>query len=176
MGTLLSCYPCCTAENKVTQVNSTLNRVLIEAFINFYSESMSEENSCCGFKRKTVCMSLIGLCCLSLVVWTVVVTATPIPTEEGDMSIMNGTNLTMAGVCPLNSTFSIDNVSISLSVPKLGSLPLIKKIKLSNQEENKTHCKCLCQYNVTETELLDAIKELQRMRMMKKKEENKIKD
>ena len=59
--TLLSCYPCCTAENKVTQVNSTLNRVLIEAFINFYTESMSEENSCCGFKRKTVCMSLIGM-------------------------------------------------------------------------------------------------------------------
>ena len=31
--TLLSCYPCCTAENKVTQVNWTLNtRVLIEAY------------------------------------------------------------------------------------------------------------------------------------------------
>ena len=42
--------------------------------------------------------------------------------KEGDMSSMNGTNLTMAGVCPLNSTFSIDNVSISLSVPKLGNL------------------------------------------------------
>ena len=83
----------------------------------------------------------------------------------------NSTNMTMSAVCPISSNYSIDNVSISLSVPKLGTMPQIKKIKLSNQEENKTHCKCLCQYNVTETELLDAIKELQKIRMLRKKEE-----
>ena len=88
-------------------------------------------------------------------------------------TVGNSTNVTMSAVCPISSNYSIDNVSISLSVPKLGSMPQIKKIKLSNQEENKTHCKCLCQYNVTETELLDAIKELQKMRMLRKKEENK---
>ena len=29
---------------------------------------MSEENSCCGFKRKTVCMSLIGVKYLNLLI------------------------------------------------------------------------------------------------------------
>ena len=38
---------------------------------------MSDENSCCGFKKKTVVMSFIGLMCLTLVVWTVMVTAGP---------------------------------------------------------------------------------------------------
>ena len=89
--------------------------------------------------------------------------------------IGNGTNVTLASVCPVNSSLGIDNVSISLSVPKIGNLPKLKKIKLSNQEEAKTHCKCLCQYNVTETELLDAIKELQKIRAMKKMEEREKK-
>ena len=51
--------------------------------------------------------------------------------------------------------------------------PQVKKIKLGTGQGsagNKTHCKCLCQYNVTETELMDAIKELQKNRAMKMKE------
>ena len=45
---------------------------------------MSDENPCCGFKKKTVVMSFIGLCCLTLVVWTVMVTAAPPPgTDTG---------------------------------------------------------------------------------------------
>lgn len=84
----------------------------------------------------------------------------------------NVTNQTVgSAVCPLNSTLSIDSVSLNLiRAASNATAPRIKKIKLSNQEAGKTHCKCLCQFNVTETDLLDAIKELQRMRMIKMKE------
>merc|ERR1712110_1279934 len=128
---------------------------------------MSEENSCCGFKRKTVCMSLIGLCCPTLVVWTVIITASPLVDPNAEKGL-NNTNVTVSAVCPLNASLAIDEVSLSLSVPENGTQPKLKKIKLRNQEADKTHCKCLCQANITETDLLDAIKELQRRRREEK--------
>ena len=62
------------------------------------------------------------------------------------------------------------------------SVPMVKKIMLktsssssnSGVSTSKTQCKCLCQYNVTESELLEAIKELQKNRAQKLKENKNL--
>ena len=134
---------------------------------------MADEGPCCGFKRKTVVMTCIGLCCLMLVVWTVVITATA--EEEKDKTVTNTTaNSTAApleGVCPLNSSLPLDRVSMALTVPKIGTSPAIKKIKIGS---TKTHCKCLCQYNVTESEMLEALREIRGKGKMKKSKNNNL--
>ena len=76
---------------------------------------------------------MLGLCCLTLVVWTVIVTASPLPEPEPgeqwsqvkwalDIYIsgaegngLNGTNSSIASsVCPLNASLDIDSLSFSL--------------------------------------------------------------
>ena len=73
---------------------------------------------------------MLGLCCLTLVVWTVIVTASPLPEPEQGESMsqvrrcsediaglagVNGTNSSIASpVCPLNASLDIDNLSFSL--------------------------------------------------------------
>ena len=54
-----------------------------------------------------------GLCCLTLVVWTVIITASPLidPNEEKGLNI---TNVTVSAVCPLNASLAIDEVSLAL--------------------------------------------------------------
>ena len=131
---------------------------------------MSEEGPCCGFKKKTVVMTTIGLCCLMLVVWTIVITANnPTKEEKALNGVANITTSPMMGVCPLNSTLSLENVSIALTMPKIGTLPSLKKIKIGAP---KAHCKCLCQYNVTETEIIEALQEVRKLRKKENKQKN----
>ena len=135
---------------------------------------MADDGPCCGFKKKTVVMTCIGLCCLMLVVWTVVITAaTPIEAEKENSTATNatgnGTALPMLGVCPLNSSLPLDRVSMALTMPKIGTSPSIKKIKIGQE---KTHCKCLCQFNVTESEIIEALREVRKQRQLEKKNKN----
>jgi len=132
---------------------------------------MSDENSCCGFRRKSVVMSFIGICCLTLVVWTVIVTAHPPPPATGEpvgpvnltSSTSNSTtNSSLPAVCRLDSSLSIENVSLNLTKPNQTSQQRIKKHKLGES------CKCLCQYNVTLSELKEAITQLQKEKMKTK--------
>ena len=129
---------------------------------------MPDEGPCCGFKKKTVVMTCIGLCCLTLVVWTVIITATA-PIEQ--TSMLNSTNTTtnstsMVEVCVLNSSLPIEMVSMSLSRPINETNQMIKKIKIGS---SKTQCKCLCQLNVTDSEIIEALKEVRIQRNLKKK-------
>ena len=135
---------------------------------------MADDGPCCGFKTKTVVMTCIGLCCLMLVVWTVVITATaPIEADKLNSTATNitanGTALPMLGVCPLNSSLPLERVSMALTMPKIGTSPSIKKIKIG---QTRTHCKCLCQYNVTESEIIEALREVRKQRNIEKK--NKV--
>ena len=135
---------------------------------------MADDGPCCGFKKKTVVMTCIGLCCLMLVVWTVVITATaPIEADVLNSTATNitanGTSLPMLGVCPLNSSLPLERVSMALTMPKIGTSPSIKKIKIG---QTRTHCKCLCQYNVTESEIIEALREVRKQRNIEKK--NKV--
>ena len=128
---------------------------------------MPDDGPCFGFKKKTVVMSCIGLCCLALVVWTVIITANA-PIEQTGMA--NSTNTTtnrtsLLGVCPLNSSLPIERVSMSLTIPRIGTNAMIKKIKIGS---SKTHCKCLCKYNVTESEIMEALREVRIQRNLKK--------
>eukprot|EP00092_Neocalanus_flemingeri_P048176 GFUD01054901.1.p1 GENE.GFUD01054901.1~~GFUD01054901.1.p1 ORF type:complete len:155 (+),score=36.75 GFUD01054901.1:69-467(+) len=131
---------------------------------------MADEGPCCGYKKKTVVMSCIGLCCLMLVIWTVIMTATD-PMVETIMTNSTNTtaNSTMLGVCPLNSSLPLDRVSMALTIPKIGTNQLIKKIKIGS---SKTHCKCLCQFNVTESEIIEALREVRIQRNLKKNPKN----
>ena len=133
---------------------------------------MADDGPCCGYKKKTVVMTCIGLCCLAPGVWTVIITATA-PIELPDAA-MNSTNTTanstvasLLGVCPLNSSLPLERVSMALTMPKIGTSPMIKKIKIGG---SKTHCKCLCQFNVTESEIIEALREVRLQRNLKKKE------
>ena len=133
---------------------------------------MADEGPCCGFKKKTVVMTCIGLCCLMLVVWTVVITATaPIEAEKVNITAANVTaNATsLLGVCPLNSTLPLDKVSIALTMQKIGTSPMIKKKKIGS---HKPLCKCLCDYNVTESEMIEALREVRKQRMLEKNKNN----
>merc|ERR1712183_42204 len=140
-------------------------------------DRMSDENTCRGFRRKSVVMSFIGICCLTLVVWTVIITAHP--TNHGEpvapvnltTNNTNTTNSSLQAVCPLDSSLSIENVSLSLAKPNLTSQQRIKKIKLDGP--GQPHCKCLCQYNVTLSELQEAIAQLQREKSQKMKTKEK---
>ena len=53
----------------------------------------------------------LGLCCLTLVVWTVIITASPLVNPEEESGSNNSTNFTVSAVCPLNASLAIDEVS-----------------------------------------------------------------
>ena len=50
-----------------------------------------------------------GLCCLTLVVWTVIITASPLVDPNAENGL-NNTNVTVSAVCPLNASLAIDEV------------------------------------------------------------------
>ena len=58
-----------------------------------------------------------GLCCLTLVVWTVIITASPLVDPNAEKGL-NNTNVTVSAVCPLNASLAIDEV-VFFSVLKL---------------------------------------------------------
>ena len=75
-------------------------------------------------------------------------------------------NSSLQANCPLDSSLSIENVSLSLAKPNSTSQRRIKKILLGGLEA--PHCKCLCQYNVTPSELQEAIAQLQAEKLSQK--------
>ena len=93
------------------------------------------------------------------------------PVGPVNLSLANTTtNSSLQAVCPLDSSLSIENVSLSLAKPNLTSQQRIKKIKLGG---SLPHCKCLCQYNVTLSELQEAIAQLQKEKSGKMKTKEK---
>lgn len=93
------------------------------------------------------------------------------PVGPVNLSLTNTTtNSSLQAVCPLDSSLSIENVSLSLAKPNLTSQQRIKKIKLGG---SLPHCKCLCQYNVTLSELQEAIAQLQKEKSGKMKTKEK---
>ena len=83
-------------------------------------------------------------------------------------------NSSLQAVCALDSSLSIEKVSLSLAKPNLTSQPRVKKIKLG--DSGLPHCKCLCQYNVTLSELQEAIAQLQKEKSQKMKTKEKEKE
>ena len=54
--------------------------LLIQNISSFFRQAaflarMADDGPCFGFKKKTVVMTCIGLCCLALVIWTILVTS-----------------------------------------------------------------------------------------------------
>ena len=93
------------------------------------------------------------------------------PVGPVNLSLTNTTtNSSLQAVCPLDSSLSIEKVSLSLAKPNLTSQQRIKKIKLGG---SLPHCKCLCQYNVTLSELQEAITQLQKEKSGKMKTKEK---
>ncbi|XP_023349116.1 uncharacterized protein LOC111717886 [Eurytemora carolleeae] len=120
---------------------------------------MSEDGGgCFGFKKKTVVMSCIALCCLSLVAWTILVTAhtTVVPLNSGgNSSALNSTlNSTL---CTFNSSVKLEQVKMVLL--KENSTSISRK-NLIQKSDGATIplCKCLCRLNITEELLLEAVK------------------
>ena len=95
-----------------------------------------------------------------------------VPVNLTNTSIPSSSNSSLAAVCPLDSSLSIEAVSLSLAKPNLTSQQRIKKIKLGGLEA--PHCKCLCQYNVTLSELQEAIAQLQEEKSKKMKTKEKL--
>ena len=96
------------------------------------------------------------------------------PVGPVNLSLTNTTtNSSLQAVCPLDSSLSIEKVSLSLAKPNLTSQQRIKKIKLGG---SLPHCKCLCQYNVTLSELQEAITQLQKEKSQKMKTKTKEKN
>jgi len=118
---------------------------------------MSEEGFWCGFKRKKVVMSIIALCCLSLVVWTIVITS---GTPEDMLAANNGTNttnLTKLDVCTYNASEQIDQVKLYLFNDG-GSNISRKNLLERTQDKVAPLCKCYCKLNITEEQLLEAVR------------------
>ena len=120
-------------------------------------------------------MSFIGLMCLTLVVWTVMVTAAPPPgtpsqdngpphiaesgQTAGTTNLTEGNNSSLVTVCPVDSSASIENITLQLTKPANNMTKNIEKFKFGSSPKL---CKCLCNMNMTLTDLQDAIRELKK--------------
>jgi len=117
---------------------------------------MPEEGPCCGFKRKTVVMSFIGLCCLSLVAWTVVETANS-PLDPNN-NATNTTNISLAlGSCTYNSSEPLEQVKLVLLRDGESNIARRNFIKKTDTGIIPL-CKCFCRMNITEEMLIEAMK------------------
>jgi len=117
-------------------------------------------STCCGFKKKSVVMTCIGLCCLSLVIWTVVITAnTELETLDGEGNSTNTTNtsITLVQLCTFNSSEPLEQVKLSLVRDNITSITRKNFIHRS-QGRMAPLCKCFCRFNITEEQLIEAIK------------------
>ena len=137
---------------------------------------MADDGPCFGFKKKSVVMTCIGLCCLALVIWTILVTGgfpfitgeiepSPSPSPE-EMSLEGADSLALgplklAGVCPVNSSLGLDKWSFALSkMPEVGEIgesrrPAVKHKNIPSK--GKALCKCLCEESVSTKELVHAL-------------------
>ena len=83
---------------------------------------------------------------------------------------LSNTTTSLQTVCPLDSSLSIENVSLALSPVNTSSQERIRKYKLG---ETPPLCKCICQYNVTLSEIQEAIRELKKENALKMKAKGK---
>ena len=81
-----------------------------------------------------------------------------------------GTNSSLVRVCPLDSSLSIENITLQLAKPANNLTKNIEKFKFGS---SPTLCKCLCNTNMTLTDLQDAIRELKKE--LQREKANKIK-
>jgi len=133
---------------------------------------MSEEpGPCFGFKKKTVVMTCIAMCCLSLVAWTVVMTIdSPTMAElaSGFNDIENITNITINVVnvndhkCKFNSSEPLEKVRMILFLGgKENNITRRNFLRKSQKGKFEPLCKCFCKLNITEEMLKEALQYLQ---------------
>ena len=123
---------------------------------------MADEGPCFGFKKKTVVMTCIGLCCLALVMWTIWVTSSVGKEEtegEGeDKEGSEGTNGTIfKEICPLNSSIPLDKLEIAVPLNQSSATPLVKLKPIVKRATKETLCKCLCENSVRDVDILRAL-------------------
>ena len=111
------------------------------------------DGPCCGFTRKTVVMTVLGLTSCLLVVWTIIVTSVDPPIEDDKRIRKNPSNNPMSPVCQVSSAIPLDQVSLLLK-----DHPAIKaKTKQVNIGSTGNHCKCLCKIETKEDELMETL-------------------
>jgi len=95
---------------------------------------------------------------LSLVVWTVVITAN---TELETMDGSNSTNATNASLnlqlCTFNSSEPLEQVKLSLVRDNVTSITRKNFIHRAKGKMTPL-CKCFCRFNISEEQLIEAIK------------------
>ena len=122
--------------------------------------NMADDGSCFGFKKKTVVMTCIGLCCLALVIWTILVTSSGAKAaKEGEeekegMSETNGT--IFKEICPLNTSIPLDKLEIAVPVNQTAAAA-VKLKPIVKRETKETLCKCLCESKVQDRDILRAL-------------------
>lgn len=123
---------------------------------------MAEEGPCLGFKKKTVVMSCIGVACLCLVIWTILVTAQiPDPNAPELLgNLTNTTNSSQYGECTYNSSQPIEQVKLALLKDGEDIQEITRKnFRLPNADGKMAPlCKCFCKLNITEEMLVEALK------------------
>ena len=72
------------------------------------------DGPCCGFTRKTVVMTVLGLASCLLVVWTIIVTSVDPPIEADKVNTKTSSNNHMSPVCRVSSAIPLDQVSLLL--------------------------------------------------------------
>merc|ERR1740128_249589 len=113
-------------------------------------------------------MTCIGLCCLALVIWTILVTG-GFPFIMGEEAVADGGVMplgldgepqpTMATLrpmelCPLNSSLPMDQLKFGLSVQPPNVTAAVKQKHIVTAD-SEPMCKCLCHYNVTNADILE---------------------
>ena len=122
---------------------------------------MADEGPCFGFKKKTVVMTCIGLCCLALVMWTIWVTSSGAKEEKQseveEKEGSEGTNGTVfKEICPLNTSIPLHKLEIAVPVNQ-SSATLVKLKPILRRTTKETMCKCLCENSVRDVDILRAV-------------------
>ena len=98
----------------------------------------------------------------------------PSPAETaGTANLSEGSNSSLLTVCPLDSSFSIENITLQLTKPANNMTKNIEKFKFGS---SPTMCKCLCNINMTLSDLQEAIRELKKELQKEKASKMKSKD
>ena len=119
-----------------------------------------DEGPCFGFKKKTVVMSCIGLCCLALVVWTIFITSKE-PVVEGGKEKNATTQENKTVLCPVSSLMSLDMFSFAVTnktvTEKSPPTLKVKEIPRSRGESKEAMCKCLCQADTEDKKIVQVL-------------------
>jgi len=128
---------------------------------------------CLTFTSKSACLMILATLCITLVIWTVIETSQK--PEENVVGLIKKANMTYSGhhaVCAINSSLSIDHVSLALTSTyqkyfqendgELITTARLKTKQVTLTKDKRTLCKCLCDRNVTNNDLLEAIQHIKR--------------